>query len=226
MKIIKTCIIDGEELELSDEQIILELNNTGRGFVTVRTDKDCIGKSAVFEMGEYDHYYKWFDGIVEREQGAENGYKKLFIREKVAVFEKPLNCSHRHITLRDLCAWITSQTKIPVKVPKADYADTPISLFTHNGSGYQLLANIGRQYQIADYMWQQSPDGSLFVGSHKDSRWAGKNIEFDESMTLTSGSNDMTIPITAAIRPGAIINGNKIQKVELSGDDYVLSWEN
>ena len=101
MKIIKTCIIDGEELELSDEQIILELNNTGRGFVTVRTDKDCIGKSAVFEMGEYDHYYKWFDGIVEREQGAENGYKKLFIREKVAVFEKPLNCSHRHITLRD-----------------------------------------------------------------------------------------------------------------------------
>lgn len=226
MKIIKTCIIDGEELELSDEQIILELNNTGRGFVTVRTEKDCIGKSAVFEMGEYDHYYKWFDGIVEREQGAENGYKKLFIREKVAVFEKPLNCSHRHITLRDLCAWITSQTKIPVKVPQADYADTPISLFTHNGSGYQLLANIGRQYQIADYMWQQSPDGSLFIGSHKDSRWAGKNIEFDEGMTLTSGSNDMTIPITAAIRPGAIINGNKIQKVELHGDDYVLSWEN
>jgi len=27
MKIIKTCIIDGEELELADELIVLELNN-------------------------------------------------------------------------------------------------------------------------------------------------------------------------------------------------------
>lgn len=225
MKIIKTCIVDGEELDLADEHIILELNNTGRGFVTVHTEKNCVGKSVIFELGEYDHYYTWFRGIVEREQGADNGYKKLFIRENVAIFEKPLNCSHRHITLRDLCAWISGQTQITVKVPDSAYADEPIPLFTHAGSGYQLLANIGRQYQITDYMWQQSPDGSLFVGSHNDSRWAGKNIELDESITLNYGSNEMTIPITAAIRPGALINGNKIQKVELRGDDYVLYWD-
>ena len=70
MKIIKTCIIGDKELELAAENIILELNNTGRGFVTVRTDEKCTGKSAVFLMGEYDHYYKWFDGFVEREQDA------------------------------------------------------------------------------------------------------------------------------------------------------------
>ncbi|MFY1028399.1 hypothetical protein ACE4RU_12015, partial [Actinobacillus seminis] len=90
--------------------MILELNNTGRGFVTVLTDEHCVGKSAVFELGEYDHYYKWFDGFVEREQDEDNGYKKLFIREKVAIFERQLNCSHRHITLRDLASWLTQQT--------------------------------------------------------------------------------------------------------------------
>lgn len=47
MKIIKTVRINGEELELAQEDLILELNNTGRGFVTVRTDKQCEGKSAV-----------------------------------------------------------------------------------------------------------------------------------------------------------------------------------
>ena len=225
MKIIKTCIIGDKELELAAENIILELNNTGRGFVTVRTDEKCVGKSAVFEMGEYDHYYKWFDGFVEREQDATDGYKKLFIREKAAIFERPLSCSHRHITLRDLAAWITQQTGVPVKVPQADYADKPIPLFTHNGSGYQLLANIGRQYQIKNYMWQQSADGSLFVGSHDDSRWFGKNIELDSRLALRSGSNDMTLPIMAAIRPGALINGKKIKSVTLAGDDYTLEWD-
>lgn len=86
MKIIKTCLINGKEVALAKEDIILELNNTGRGFVTVLTDEHCVGKSAVFELGEYDHYYKWFDGFVEREQDEDNGYKKLFIREKSRDF--------------------------------------------------------------------------------------------------------------------------------------------
>lgn len=38
MKIIKTCLINGKEVALAKEDIILELNNTGRGFVTVLTD--------------------------------------------------------------------------------------------------------------------------------------------------------------------------------------------
>ncbi len=225
MKIIKNCLINGKELALAKEDIILELNNTGRGFVTVLTDENCVGKSVMFELGEYDHYYKWFDGFVEREQDEDNGYKKLFIREKVAIFERQLNCSHRHITLRDLASWLTQQTGIPVKIPQADYADRPIPLFTHTGSGYQLLHNIGRQFEIKNYMWQQSPDGSLFIGSHDDSRWFGKNVDIESGVTLTSGSNEMTIPIAAVIRPGAMINGNKIKTVELAGDDYILTWD-
>lgn len=226
MKIIKTVLLDGKEVELSNEHIILELNNTGRGYVTVKTEDDCVGKKIIFEMGEYDHYYTWFNGFVEREQSAESGYKKLFIRELVAVFEKKLSCSHRHVTLRDMGEWLTQAVGIEVKIPTADYADKPIPLFTHSGSGYQLLHNIGRQFQIPHYIWQQSPDGSLFIGSHNDSRWFGKDVELDTDEALISGSNDMTIPITAAIRPGAMINGNRIKKVELRGDDYILSWDN
>lgn len=177
-------------------------------------------------LGTFDHFYQWFNGFVESEQQAEKGYKKLFIREKVAIFERPLNCSHRHITLTDLAKWITKQTGIPINIPQADYATTPIPLFTHNGSGYQLLHNIGRQFNIPHYIWQQSADGSLYIGSHHDSRWHGKAVEIAEDIALKAGSNEMILPIYAAIRPGAIINNNIIQRVELDGDQYRIEWEN
>lgn len=225
MKIIKTVILDGQQVELQSEHIILELNNSGRGFITVLTDQPCVGKSVVFELGEYDAYYKWFDGFVEQEQPAENGYKRLFIREKVAIFERVLNCSHRHITLKALCEWLAAERGLPFRVPDETYSNTPIPLFTHTGSGYQLLHNIGRQFQVPHFMWQQSPDGSVFVGAWEQSRWADRPIEIDSDSTIDQMSNSITIPITARIRPGSLVNGKRIKKVTLKGDDYVLEWD-
>lgn len=225
MKIIKTVLLDGKDVALQSEHIILELNNSGRGFLTVETDEPCVGKSVVFEMGEYDAYYKWFEGVVEQEQAAENGYKRLFIREKVAIFEKPLNCSHRHITLKALCEWLSNERGLPFKVPEAEYSDKPIPLFTHNGSGYQLLHNIGRQFQIPNFMWQQSPDGSVYVGAWEHSRWAERPVEIGSGETLEQMSNSITIPITARLRPGSLVNGKRIQRVRLNGDAYVLEWD-
>lgn len=225
MKIIKTVLLDGKEVDLQSEHIILELNNSGRGFVTIETDEPCVGKSVVFEMGEYDAYYKWFEGIVEQEQAAENGYKRLFIREKVAIFEKPLNCSHRHITLKALCEWLSNERGLPFKVPDETYSNTPIPLFTHNGSGYQLLHNIGRQFQIPNFMWQQSPDGTVYVGAWEHSRWSERAVDIDSGETLEQMSNSLTVPIMARIRPGSLVNGKRIQRVRLNGDAYVLEWD-
>lgn len=225
MKIIKTVLIDGKEVDLAREQIILELNNTGRGYITVGTENACIGKNVVFELGEFDNYFRWFDGFVESEQEAEKGFKKLFIRENIAKFERPLNCSHRHITLKALADWLTAQTGIVFKVPDKDYATTPIPQFAHTGSGYQLLHNIGRQFKIPHFIWQQAADGTVFLGDWNDSRWKGTPIEIDNDSTLSRSGNRMTIPINAGIRPGALVNGKRIKTVELNGDNYFLEWE-
>ncbi|MDP8173694.1 hypothetical protein QJU93_10035 [Pasteurella skyensis] len=225
MKIIKNVLVDNEELELAQEQIILELNNTGRGFITVKTDKTCTGKSVIFELGEYDDYYQWFNGFVESEQQAENGYKKLFIRELIAKFERPLNCSLRHVTLQELAKWLTSETGIIFKIPEQNYSTTPIPHFTHTGNGFQLLNNIGRLFRIPHFMWQQSADGSVFVGSWFDSRWAEEDIVLDNDTTLSRSGRSMIIPITPSIRAGTKVNGKRIKKVELNGDNYILNWE-
>lgn len=227
MKIIKQCLIDGKEVELQSEHFLLELSNTGRGFVTVETDADCVGKSVVFNMGEYDDFYCWFTGYVETEQTAQHGYKRLFVRENVAKLEKQLNCSHRHITLAELCEWLESETGLEFKYPDQSYSSTKIPLFTHTGSGYQLLHSIGRLFAIDNYIWQQSPDGSVYVGSWSHCRWAqdAEKIEIDSGELLNQTSNAISIPIRARIRPACLVNGHRITRVKLDGDSYELQWD-
>lgn len=226
MKIIKECLIDNKNYHLSSVMIVLELNNTGRGYIVIEADEgDFVGKPVTIKVGTYDHFYQYLQGFVEQEQDEQPGYKKLLIKENAAKLERALNCSIRHATLNDVCAFVTQQTGIAVKTPPQAYATTPIPNFTHSGSGYQLINKLGDLFSIQKYIWQQSPDGSIYVGSHNDSRWAGKAITIDNGDMLASGSNTMTLPIYAVIRPGAIINNQIINKTELVDDELILYWQ-
>lgn len=225
MKFIKTVRLDGQEVELQSEHLMLELNNSGRGFITVRTNEVCSGKSVEFELGEYEHYFAWFSGYVEEEQPAERGYKRLFIRETSGKFEKPLPCALRHVTLRDVCDFIQGKVGIEIITPEQSYSSTPIPLCTHAGSGYQLLNNLGRMFQIPDYIWTQSADNSVFVGSWNDCKLSQENIEVGNLESISQMSNKMTIPINAGVRPACIVNGQRVVRVTLQGTKYEIEWE-
>lgn len=82
MRILKNVILDGKPVHFADERLVLELSNSGRGFVTVETTAPCVGKLVEFELGTEENYYTWFTGFVENEHAAQNGYKRLFIRER------------------------------------------------------------------------------------------------------------------------------------------------
>lgn len=226
MRILKNVLIDGEAVELQSENLLLELSNVGRGFITVRTENDCTGKSVLFELGEFDHYFKWFSGFVEEEQPAERGYKRLFIRENVAKLEKPLSVSLRHCTLRDICDFVQSKTGLQIETPQASYVTTPIPLCTHAGNGLQLLNNLGRMFQIPEYFWQQNADNVIFVGGWNESQYKDENVEIAERESLSQGSNFLTIPINAGIKPACSVNGKRITKVRLQGQKYELEWQN
>ncbi|QIR10927.1 hypothetical protein HBL79_00850 [Avibacterium paragallinarum] len=225
MKIIKECLIDGKEYDLSHCHIVLELNNAGRGFIVIESDENLAGRAVEINVGEAAHFYQYFNGVIEHAQDDKPKFKKCFIREKVAIFEGVHNCSIRHATLNDICAYLQSKTGITFKIPSQPYATTPIPNFTHSGSGYQLLNNLGRLFNIPDYLWQQGADGTVFVGSYQDSRWYGKNIEIDSTEALDSSNNRMTLPIYSAIRPGALVNQHKITQTELINDELILQWQ-
>lgn len=172
-----------------------------------------------------DLLLRWFTGYVERSQPAENGYQRLFIRELAGVFERMWPCSFQHPTLRDVAGWLTENSGIGVSVPDVSYSDTPIPHFTHNGTGYQLLNNLGRAFSIQDYIWYQLPDGSLYVGGAEKSLFTGRPVEVPAEFSQgAAGGNTITLPVIQTIRPGVELNGERVTKVHLTNDTMTITW--
>ncbi|HHP5906473.1 hypothetical protein E4179_22355 [Citrobacter freundii] len=226
MRPIKRLYLSGEEIPLVDSNLVLELSAGGRGFITAVTAEDYTGKLVRLDIGYPEMMYRWFTGYVERSQPAENGSVKLFVRELVGTLDRQVPCSFRHPTLRIITDWLGSHSGLMFTLPTgAGYTDKPIAHFTHAGTGWQLLASLGRAFSIPDYVWYQLPDGNMFTGSYAHSLLAGKPVvipaEFNQA---TAAGDSMTIPMVPTLRPGAMVNGQRITMVRLMNDDMLLTW--
>ncbi|MCH5360143.1 hypothetical protein KD923_08045 [Escherichia fergusonii] len=225
MKPIKRLYLSTDEVHLADASLVLELNSCGRGFITAETDQDYTGKLVRLNVGYTDLLLRWFTGYVERSQPADNGFQRLFVRELVGVFERLWPCSLQHPTLRSVAGWLEENSGITVTVPDTDYADKPIPHFTHSGSGYQLLNNLGKAFGITDYIWYQLPDGGLYVGGAEKSLFAGKPVDIPAGFGQgAAGGNTMTLPVVQSLRPGGEMNGERVTKVHLTNDTMAVTW--
>lgn len=225
MKPIKRLYLSTDEVHLADASLVLELNSCGRGFITAETDQDYTGKLVRLDVGYTDLLLRWFTGYVERSQPADNGFQRLFVRELVGVFERLWPCSLQHPTLRSVAGWLEENSGLTVTVPDADYADKPIPHFTHSGSGYQLLNNLGKAFGITDYIWYQLPDGGLYVGGAEKSLFAGKPVDIPAEFSQgVAGGNTMTLPVVQSLRPGVEMNGERVTKVHLTNDTMAVTW--
>lgn len=226
MKPIKRLYLSADSVHLVDVNIMLEINACGRGFITAKTQTDYTGKMVRLDVGYDGLVLRWFTGYVERSQPADNGSVRLFVRELIGVFDKLWPCSFQHPTLRQITDWLTEQTGLKVSPPNtAAYTDKPIPHFTHSGTGYQLLASLGPAFSIPDYQWYQLPDGGIFVGAAEHGLMAGKPVEIpNEFSQATAGGNSMTVPLIQSLRPGAEVNGKRLNQVRLENDNMTLSW--
>lgn len=225
MKPVKRLYLSGDEIHLADASLMLDLNSCGRGFITAETTQDYTGKLVRLDVGYSDLILRWFTGYVERSQPAENGFQRLFVRELVGVFDKLWPCSFQHPTLRTVASWLEENSGIAVSVPDAGYSDKPIPHFTHSGSGYQLLSNLGKAFGITDYIWYQLPDGGLYVGGAELALFAGKPVTIPAEFSQgAAGGNSMTLPVIQSLRPGVEMNGERITRVHLENDTMAVTW--
>lgn len=225
MKQITRLQLAGDEINVADLNLALELNTCGRGFITASTTKDYTGQVVRLDVGYPDLLLRWFTGYVERSQPAENGSVRLFVREMAGVLEGDLPCSFQHPTLRQIADWLRNQSGLTIALPDGvKYTDTPAPYFTHSGSGHQLLNDLGKAFSIPDYIWCPLPDGSVYIGE------AGKMMlstavdipaEFSQQ---TANGKTLTIPVVQSIRPGVIVNGQRITHVRLYGSMMDLTW--
>ncbi|WP_320723576.1 hypothetical protein [Enterobacter sp. 146F3] len=225
MKPIKRLYLSTDEIHLADASLVLELNSCGRGFITAGTTQDYTGKLVRLDVGYTDLVLRWFTGYVERSQPAENGFQRLFVRELVGVFERLWPCSFQHPTLRDVASWLTEQSGLTFSVPDADYSDRPIPHFTHSGTGYQLLDNLGKAFGVTDYVWYQLPDGGVYTGGAEKALFADRPVEIPHEFNQgAAGGNSMTLPLVQSLRPGVDLNGERVTKVHLQNDTMAVTW--
>ncbi|KGI61795.1 protein phage [Enterobacter sp. UCD-UG_FMILLET] len=225
MKPIKRLYLSTDEIHLADASLVLELNSCGRGFITAGTTQDYTGKLVRLDVGYTDLVLRWFTGYVERSQPAENGFQRLFVRELVGVFERLWPCSFQHPTLRDVASWLTEHSGLTISVPDAEYSDRPIPHFTHSGTGYQLLDNLGKAFGVTDYVWYQLPDGGVYVGGAEKALFADRPIEIPHEFNQgAAGGNSMMLPLVQSLRPGVDLNGERVTKVHLHNDTMAVTW--
>ncbi|MBE8596194.1 hypothetical protein [Xenorhabdus sp. BG5] len=225
MKPINRLYLSGDEIHLVDANLMLELSSCGRGFITAETTTDYTGKLVRLDVGYTDLVLRWFTGYVERSQPAQNGYQRLFVRELVGVFERAWPCSFQHPTLRQIAGWLQEHSGLTFTLSDAPYTDKPIPHYTHNGTGYQLLANLGQVFAIEDYIWHQLPDGSVYLGSWAHSMFKDKPVDIpNEFSQQQTAGNSMTIPMIQSLRPGFVVNQQRLNKVNLTNENMTITW--
>lgn len=230
MKINKYAIINNQRIQIINCNIVLELNACGRGFITVHDNSNLyINKTLIINAGYSNDLQRFFTGYVESEQVAARGTKKLFIRELIGCYKQRIDCSFQHPTLKTVTEYLTSKNGLQFDLPTADYVNTKIPHFKHSGTGYHLLQEIGRAFNIPEYTFFQTPTGKIYCGSYNDSYFNDKNIELGDNLnkiaSSTSGSNIVEIPLVPKLRPGVKINSKKVSIVNLIDDNMTITFE-
>lgn len=223
MKLSTQAAVSGQPVHLVSHDIVLDLSAGGRAALTV---KGAVSKKQVVtvDLGYNGDLRRWFTGYVYNVTPAENGSQQVLCRELAAVLGSTFPVSQQHATLRGLLTWLADQSGLAFLLPDgADYTDQPIPNFTSAGTGYQLLAHAGRAFAIPDFCWYQQPDGAVYVGSYAHSRWHGKDMPLDASWSAKQAGDTLTMAPVPSLRPGATINGQRITRVRLSGDQMSMT---
>ncbi|MEV3812559.1 hypothetical protein [Aeromonas allosaccharophila] len=223
MKLSTNLTLGGQPASLIDHDIVLDISAGGRAAITIEGAAKK-GQTLTIDLGYNGELRRWFTGYVYDVQPASNGASKLMCRELAGILGSSFPVSLQHATLRGLLAWLSDQTKLTFLLPDgADYTDKPIPNFTSAGTGYQLLNNAGRAFAVPDFIWHQQPDGAIFVGSHAHSRWADRPVELDPAFSGRQAGNTITTAPIPAMRPGALVNGKRVVRVRLKGDEMTLT---
>ena len=224
MKIRKRLLTPTGSLPLVSEDVRLELSAPGRAVFQVATSEPVSGE-VLFTMGYGvdDADTLFFAGFVERYLPVDDTQARLMCREMSARMDKAIPLALRHPTLRDVLTEYANATGLRFLFPERPYMDTKIPAFNMLGTGLEGLANIGGAFQISDYIWQATGDGSVWLGSWEDSRWPSRPVELPRNVFRNvPADGGKSCPPMPAMRPGVVLNGERVTLVHLSGHQMTL----
>ncbi|MBB1384355.1 hypothetical protein H5119_02115 [Pseudoalteromonas sp. SG45-5] len=223
-RLIKTLTIGGESvINLVSDNIQLDLYSTGRASFVVVVEQEPQGLVELHIGYAIDNMQPYFLGVIEAKHQS-NGRWFLTCRELIGALSFPHNFAIRHATLANVCDAL-STIGIEFIYPDASYTHTPVPAFYHQGTGIEALRQCEHVFSIPGFIFQQRPDGKVYVGSWHDSRWPQSEItDFEEHPIKVTGANTGSIVATPKLRPGIKLNNRFITEVTLSENKQVIRW--
>lgn len=227
MKLNKKLSINGVKAALESEKITLRYMAAGTAIFQVRTgDKDePPGGEVEFSLGWnfQNTLIKYFCGDITLATEAGKGLFRLLCRERAARLDEPHPLALRHPTLKEVIKAYAARTGIDFIVPERPYSTRRIPAFYALGSGFHGINSLGDAFGVPDYFWQTQGDGKVFAGSFADSNWTGKMPAMPESFFSGATANGKrTVSAIPALRPGVILNGERVKEILFSGHEMVI----
>lgn len=229
MKLIRQLTIGSKTYPLIEERVTLALNDAGRAQFTIDAGFDSIAswQPVALDIGYSQHgtLSRFFLGYVESVVAVGERRARLFCREMTGALAAALPMELRHPTLVDVLTAVHDKTGLNFSIPDKAYSTTKIPHFKNLGNGWQAMTGAARAFQIPDFVFQQQGGGVVFVGSWSDSRWASRSVSLPASMFMTQlSSRSAEIAALAELRPGAMMNGNRVNRVEFMQNSMIVSW--
>lgn len=227
MKLEKRLFVAGNEVRLSQNSVSLHHSLGSSAIFTYQSDiKPNRFEHVQLDIG-YDQNPKlWFEGIIEKVFPTANGSHKILVKEHSCILNKSWPVAIEHATMRQVLTALTEKIGLTFAIPdNVSYTDKPIPNFTSQGTGYQCLQAIGKAFNITDFIWYQKTDQTLYIGAFEHCHYFSKNVTLRNELTTKQAANSISIAPLPVLRPGAIVNGQRIKRVDLIAEEMTIHWE-
>ncbi|WP_299002300.1 hypothetical protein [uncultured Shewanella sp.] len=223
-KLTKVLTIDGRPvINIVSDHVQLDLFSAGRAIFIVNCEREPSGLVELHLGYQVSNLTPYFLGVIEKKHFSQ-GKWFLTCRELIGALSFPAPLSIRFATFKQVLSEL-SKLGVEFVHPNAEYINLPVPCFYHHGDGISALRSLGRIYQITDYIFQQRPDGKIYVGSWHDSGWAKKPItDFSEHPIVTKTATTGKLLVIPQLRPGIKLNGRYITQVVLSKNTQEITW--
>ena len=223
-RLFKQLTIDGKPVvNIVKDVVHLDLFSTGRATFVVVSDEEPKGIVELHCGYRLDSLIPYFLGVIESKHFS-NGQWFLTCRELIGALSFNIPIAIRYATLHDVLKKIET-VGVKFVYPDSDYINSPVACFYHSGDGISALRQLGKIYQISDYIFQQRPDGKIYVGSWHDSGWATSPVDnFTEHVLNVSSTTKGSLVAIPKLRPGVKINNRFVVETTMTGNKQDITW--
>lgn len=221
MKISRKLEISGINFGIASEIVRLSLLAPGRAEFQISATEPVKGLVKFYlgnTLTENDQQpatlHQFFIGYVKRSVPVSANLQSVLAFELTNVLDQPMPLSLRHVTARDVLQAINALTGLVFTLPDEAYSRKKIAYFYNIASGFHAMNELGRAFQIPDYIWQQNGDGTVYAGSHAHSHWVKHPVDLPPSFFSSAlSSNRFSCAAIPGLRPGVTLNGQRVTDV-------------